>query len=65
MFYLQVDSAVKSRDFYNPNVDATISLPFSTAAYRLHTFVPGTFNLLDKDFRDSGELDHLDCWESM
>lgn len=38
-------------DFYNPGQDPTISMAFSTAGYRLHTYVPGAFVLRDKHYQ--------------
>lgn len=37
-------------DRYDPNVDATISMVFSSSAYRLHTYIAGAFILRNKRY---------------
>jgi peroxidase len=41
---------------YDPDVDPTISIAFSTAGFRLHTFVPSAFELRDRHYRETGKL---------
>jgi len=43
-------------DFYNPSLDASISMPFATAGYRLHTFCPSYFVLRNSSYEISKKL---------
>jgi len=44
------------QDFYDATRDPGVSIGFSTAAYRLHTFVGGHFTLSDSNFKVVGNM---------
>jgi peroxidase len=50
---------------FNPSVDATISMPFSTAAFRLHTYVPTFFVTRDKTYAVSNQLQLRDIFHNL
>jgi len=50
------DSIEGNQDFYNPKVDGSIRLDFSTAAYRLHTFISDRFVFRDQDYKITQSL---------
>jgi len=41
---------------YDPEVDPTVSIAFSTAAFRLHTLIPGWYSLRDEHYMESGRM---------
>jgi len=41
---------------YDPDVDPTISMVFSTSAYRLHTLIPGYYVLRNKHYKETGKM---------
>ena len=53
---VRVSDGDEHEDFYNANQDPTISMAFSTAAYRLHTYVPGAFVLRDRNYQITRSL---------
>jgi len=44
------------RNYYNSSIDPRITSAFSTAAFRLHTYVGGRFDLLDKLYRKKSSM---------
>ena len=43
-------------DVYDPEVDPTISMVFSTASYRLHTLIPGYYSLRDANYKETNRM---------
>ena len=43
-------------DVYDPEVDPTISMVFSTSAYRLHTLIPGYYLLRDARYKETNRM---------
>ena len=43
-------------DIYDPKVDPTISMVFSTSAYRLHTLIPGYYLLRNAHYDEIGRM---------
>ena len=53
---VRTDDRVLHKDYYRPSVDPRISMIFSTAAFRLHTYVSGRFELRDHRYRPTRSL---------
>ncbi len=56
LFSFQVSEKDPNQDTYREDVNPSITMPFSTAAYRLHTYVGGSFLLVNKDYRKTGTV---------
>jgi len=53
---IRTNDRLLHQDFYSPKVDPSVSMIFSTAAFRLHTLVPGSLQLRTQNYRFAGEF---------
>jgi len=53
---IRTNDRMLHQDFYSPKIDPSISMIFSTAAFRLHTLVPGSLHLRTPDYQFEGEF---------
>lgn len=53
---LRTNDNMLHEDFYNPKTDPSISMIFSTAAFRLHTLVPASLHLRQSNYKFMGAL---------
>ena len=51
-------------DVYDPYVDPTINMVFSTAAYRLHTLIPGYYSMRDARYKETKKLKLRDSFRN-